>query len=190
MFVIYYPNENWLEQSKFLNCERYSPSSDNKQLADNFPQENDMREEILFADLNQNKYREESDPVVVVSATNYERLFHTTPPVGRMLRRQINDVEYIALSEPEFRKILILNNQNIEYRNIWDDVHFVVPDVQLQRGYYITRMKIVPLGKIKEVKLNVEDISNSQQPKTYSVQLEDKNIQLKATNQFIRWLGL
>ncbi|ASQ46155.1 murein L,D-transpeptidase catalytic domain family protein [Legionella clemsonensis] len=190
LFVIYYPNENWFEQSRFLNCDRYSSNSANKQIIDAFPIENDMRDEILFADLNHNKYREESDPVVVMSAVDYERVFQTTPPVGRMLRRQINNVEYIALSEPEFKKILVLSHQSMEYQSIWNEIHFVVPDVQLQRGYYITHMKLVPLGKIKDVKPNIEEIDNTQQIKSYSVQLDDRVVQLKATNQFIRWLGL
>ncbi|CEK10415.1 murein L,D-transpeptidase catalytic domain family protein [Legionella hackeliae] len=190
LFVIYYPNDNWFGQSKYLNCDRYSATVADQTIGDNFPVENDMRDDILFADMNKNKYREESDPIVVMTADNYERIFRMPPPVSRMLRRQIDNVEYIALSEPEFRNIMILNNQGVEHQNIWDNVTFVVPDVRMQRGYYITQMKIVPLGKIKDVKFDIDSVNHPQQTKIYSVQLEDKVIQLKSTNQFIRWLGL
>ncbi|WED44568.1 murein L,D-transpeptidase catalytic domain family protein [Legionella cardiaca] len=189
LFVIYYPNDNWFIKSKFLNCDKFSQQTDVKPDVEKAPAENDFREEILFADINKNSYREESDPIVVVTADNYERIFHTKPPVNRMLRRQINNVEYIALSEPEFRNITIRSSHGFD-RTTLDDILFIIPDVQLQRGYYITQMKIVPFGKIKDVKLN-SDSPNTTQTKSYTVEFETRpSINLKATNQFIRWLGL
>ncbi|KTC86452.1 murein L,D-transpeptidase catalytic domain family protein [Legionella brunensis] len=189
LFVIYYPNESWFAKSKFLNCHRFSPIQANVKQEEIIPAENDFREEILFADINNNHFREESDLVVVMTAENYERVFHTKPPVNRMLRRQINSVEYIALSEPELRSITIRGNHGLNDRTIWDEIYFVRPDVQLQRGYYITQMKIVPLGKIKDVKLS--DSPDNLQNKNYTVEFETRApVNLKATNQFIRWLGL
>lgn len=189
LFVIYYPNDNWFTNSKFLNCDRYSANHAGTSAEPAIPPENDFREEILFADLNKNSYHEESDPVVVMAADSYERLFHNKPPVNRMLRRQINNAEYIALSEPEFRDITNRTKHGLNDRAVWDEIFFVVPDVQMQRGYYLTQMKLVPLGKIKDVTLN-GDFPNTQ-AKTYSVEFESRPVvNLKATNQFIRWLGL
>ncbi|KTD22994.1 Uncharacterised protein [Legionella lansingensis] len=190
LFVIYYPSDNWFMKSKFLNCENFSSTQIPPVLeTDTNPPENEGREGILFADMNKNSHREEHEPIVVVTADSYERLFHTKAPLERMLRRQINNVEYIALSEAEFYNIMVRNNHNFNISEKWNEIYFVVPDVQLERGYYRTHMRIVPLGKIQEVKPNTGSSGNTEEG--YLIQFEARPvITLKSTSEFIRWLGL
>ncbi|KTC66612.1 hypothetical protein Lade_1270 [Legionella adelaidensis] len=178
LFIVYYPNEHWFASSKFLNCT--TPRNNIAKIED-LKKPEESRENILFADTNQNNKREESESIVVMDTDNYERTFQVHAPLERMLRRQINNREYIALSDQEFARIA--NTQlPLSYADPLSNIHFVIPEVKMHRGYYATEMKFVNLGTIKEVKP-----SNNQ----FTVELEpSKSITLKTTNHFIRWLGL
>ncbi|WP_053097834.1 hypothetical protein [Candidatus Coxiella mudrowiae] len=71
-----------------------------------------------------------------------------------MLRRQIENTKYIPLSE-EFNNLIKNNHQILdETTENLDKIYFVIPDVKMQRGYYATEMKIITLGKIKDLKLS------------------------------------
>jgi len=192
IFVIYYPSDTWFVKSKFLSCDKLAtPSSETKQLSSieppKFAIEN--RGEVLFAQVNAKKKGADSEPILVMTADNYEQTFHTKIPLERMLRRQINNIEYIALTSAEF-KTIINNNQNSVNETNKDNlnnVSFVIPVIKNIRGYYATEMQIINLGKIKDVSLN----SNGNDIKGYTVHFDENHtISLKPTNQFIRWLGL
>lgn len=192
LFVAYYPSDNWLLKSKFQTCDK--PALVNvaaHQQDTSPPNENKVsREDILFADINKNNRREENEPVVVMMADNYERAFHTKAPLERMLRRQINNAEYIALTNKEFNSMVshkdtLLNDDTTGFKA----VSFVIPVIKMEHGYYATEMQFVPLGKIKEVTLNSG--STTENPKAFTVDFEPKSgVSLKTTNGFIRWLGL
>ena len=190
IFVIYYPSDNWFVTSKFLNCEIVPPlqrvskqeSPMNTTIIDNAP-----REEILFADVNKNSNHEESEPIVVISADNYIRIFSKNAPLERMLRRQINNSEYIALSNTEFKQIITDNDTN----NVLNTIYFVIPVIKMVRGYYATEMHFVNLGKISKVLLNTSSSKQNEASKNHMVNFETRpSITLKQTNRFIRWLGL
>ena len=195
LFVIYYPNDNWFLKSKYLNCHHATTGQfafQQKEEINQQPQESE-REAIIFADLNGNNRHEENEPILVVTADNYVKLFHTQVPIERMLRRQINHVEYIALSKSEFNQLVTMNNKifNDENKNSLDAVYFVIPEVKMDRGYYLTQMKIINLGKVKEVKLNSNAIQKTQAIPSCTIYFETKSaINLRSTNHFIRWLGL
>ena len=157
--------------------------SDAKKALDN----GEQREEVLFADTTKGIKHADDNPIVVMSADNYERIFQIKAPLERMLRRQINNEEYIALSNAEFHRLAVNGMNGKEGLKA---VYFVVPVLIMIRGYYETQMKIVDLGTIKEVRFNA-DLSRNEPVKSYSVSFETKpSINLKATNRFIRWLGL
>lgn len=183
--VVYYPNENWFAQSKFLNCT--NPNTyplTTKPVEVKTPDEN--RENILFTDMNENNHREENESILVMDANNYERTFQIKAPLERMLRRQINNMEYIALSDNEFSLLLNTASTTTPEKTPLDTIYFVIPEVKMNRGYYATEMKIVNLGKIKEAKpVNYESKSE------FTVQLEpNRTVTVKTANHFIRWLGL
>ncbi|WP_298627237.1 murein L,D-transpeptidase catalytic domain family protein [uncultured Legionella sp.] len=191
LMVIYYPSDEWFGKSKFLTCDAVVASNTtNMHMAQpNLPPNDvDMRDPVLFVDSNRNDKREEEEPILVMSADNYERVFHTQAPLGRMLRRQINNVEYIALSSNEFTKLVAQND-----KESLSSIDFVIPVIIMVRGYYETQMKIVKMGKINDVRLNSNSSNNNNKDliKGYTLSTEVKPvIHLKATNRFIRWLGL
>lgn len=187
LLVAYYPNEAWFGKSKFLNCQKMN--LDNALLTV-IPTQNTEkpRENVLFAN-NTNKVKHADDnPIIAMSADNYERIFHSKAPLERMLRRQINNAEYIALSDTEFQNIVERSNaQDNEGLNA---VYFVVPVIKMIRGYYETQMQIVDMGRIKQVQPNTNLLSNGA-ASSYSVRFETKPaLQVTTTNRFIRWLGL
>lgn len=189
LLVAYYPSETWFVKSKFLNCNKAEVEKHNtlqKSPETKVSIANEPRDEVLF--VYKNIKRAEDNPIVTMSANNYERIFHNQAPLNRMLRRQINHEEYIALSTNEF---LNLANQPHEKENEGlNAVHFVVPVIKMIRGYYETQMEIVPLGKIKEVMWKV-DTDKNKAISSYSVHFESNpTVFLKGRNQFIRWLGL
>ncbi|WP_028389063.1 murein L,D-transpeptidase catalytic domain family protein [Legionella fairfieldensis] len=186
LFVVYYPNDNWFVKSKFLNCEKLSPAINITGLETETPSpvDNNVREEVLFANITQKNKTVE--PILVIAADAYERIFHTKAPLTRMLRRQINNVEYIALSNTELENIALGNNKE----NL-SSVYFVIPFIKRHYGHYATEMKIIDLGKIKNIRLIANSTEKISPAKNYIIDFEEKpSIQLKPTHQFIRWLGL
>lgn len=190
LFVVYYPSDNWFAKSKFLSCEQLATTPKIAKLEPDQPApiaEKEARENILFADMNKNNRREENEPIVVMTADDYERIFQTKVPLERMLRRQINNKEYIALSNVEFNNKVCMQTAS----NTVDAVSFVIPVVTMRRGYYATEMHFVPLGKIKEAKSDTDITQPNGQPHNYTILFEEKlPVSLRSTNQFIRWLGL
>lgn len=185
-FVAYYPSDNWFAKSKFLTCESLSQAQ-NQQTILNDPtallNDGDTREDIVFADINKNNRHDENEPIVVISADTYLALFQNTAPLERMLRRQINNMEYVALSNTEFNKLLSENTN--------PSVYFVIPVIKMQRGYYATQMNIVSIGKIKNIRINTDLSTSRESTSSYAVELLEKPaITLKTTHHFIRWLGL
>lgn len=179
LFVAYYPNDNWFGASKFLNCEKTSDSA--ILLSKDIKAEDEHRADVLLARVGNRKME---DPILTMPAPSYEHIFHTKAPLGRMLRRQINSVEYIALSTEELNQLSAQKNQEA-----FNSMNFVIPNIIMVRGYYETQMKIVSLGKIKDIKANTVAANNL--PTGYTVSFEEKpSVSLKPTNQFIRWVGL
>lgn len=167
LFVIYYPSDDWFSKSKFLNCDKFSLQQHHSEIKPEPPslvQESDLRDDVLYVDLNKNNKHEENEPIVAITADGYEKIFQTKAPVDRMLRRQINHLEYIALTNAEF--ITMSTNNEGAYKD--ENLYMITPEVKMVRGYYATEMKIKSASKIKEFNTSL----------------------LKSTKQFIRWLGL
>lgn len=185
LFVAYYPSQEWFFKSRFLNCDDFSPRENANARTIQTTAPDDERKDILFVDTNKNNIREENEPIVVMRADNYRRIFHATPPLTRMLRRQINHTEYIALSGAEFKSMdmnmdLVFNHEDKEGVEVID---FVIPEVKLLRGYYATEMKKVDLGKVKEIRFDALEAP--------SIHLDSgSQVNLKSSKRFIRWLGL
>ncbi|CEG58422.1 murein L,D-transpeptidase catalytic domain family protein [Legionella fallonii] len=189
LLVAYYPSDVWFEKSKFLNCDRSKTAAKPAILRSETPVSNsdEHREEVLFATSGGIKHADDN-PIVVMSADDYERIFHTKAPLDRMLRRQINHAEYIALSNNEFHNLAVHSSGN--NKEALNAINFVVPVLIMVRGYYETQMKIVDMGKIKDIRFNA-DSSKNQPVTSYSVSFDTKpTVNLRATNRFIRWLGL
>lgn len=181
LVVAYYPTSLWFKQSRFLNC--HTPFALSSSTSQELKPVLGAREPILFVDLNKNNKKEENEPIAVVSATQYSQFFAMPVPLTRMLRRQIKQEEYIALSAPELT-ILNASPGNL------NSIHFVVPEVKAQRGYYKTEMKIVPLGELKGVRADnpVPPLLDNQD---FTLEFMHKpQVKLKTTQWFIRWLGL
>lgn len=181
IIVIYYPDGKWLTKSKFiqLSPEQILSTQDSqlpkKVLLDN-------SEDVLFAQLQKKNKHHQTEAIMVTPATNYTLLFHKSVPLERMLRRQIEAQEYVALSKQEFDQMLI---QNQSQANIFDEVYFVVPEIKMVRGYYATEMNKLSLGKIMQV--NVQNEAHY----PYMITMDSQSsFPIKTTHQFIRWLGL
>jgi len=187
LFVVYYPGEKWIHHSKYLNCGRFSPRPNADDLMLTALQKpNQERAGILFVERNKNNKREESEPIVVMSADDYLITFHHKVPLKRMLRCQINKKEYIALSNHEF-EILAEDTHD----HAFDKVYFVVPNVKNIRGYNKTFMNVVDMGKIKNVIVHAPLLSEEQTQTSYTLTFDKRpSAHLKTTHRFIRWLGL
>ncbi|MGQ3890511.1 murein L,D-transpeptidase catalytic domain family protein [Legionella sp. CNM-4043-24] len=189
LMVVYYPSDAWFVKSKFLTCDiqppvRQATSPDIPTLPN--VQENELRDEILFADLNKNNRREENEPIAVMSADRYEQVFKTKAPLTRMLRRQIEQQEYIALSVNEFASL-----SREENKGNLNDVFFVIPLIVMSHGYYETKMHIVDMGKIQNISTNASTPDGKNSYRSYTVYFDKKApVKLTASNRFIRWLGL
>lgn len=188
LFVVYYPNNNWFSKSNFLNCDRnfLKQNINPFEKSINFSiSDDELHEGILFADKNNNSKHIDSDPVPVMTADDYQRIFNKNAPLSRMLRRQINNAEYIVLTDSDLKTISTSNN----IINL-NSIFFVVPEVKMSHGYYGTEFKFIPMGKIKEIKSNL-DVAGKNPAPSYTIYFEEKSpINLRFTSHFIRWIGL
>lgn len=190
LLVIYYPSDNWFAKSKFLNCTTSSEPKEGSEATLDIAATpaDDQRDAILFVGGYKGNKHAETKPVAVISADKYQKIFHTGAPLSRMLRRQINHEEYLALSAREMNYLV---NNNVTADSGINVINFVIPVLKVVRGgYYETQMQFVNLGKIKEIKMNnagsINDVGAS-----YTVYLEGKSpLNLTANKEFIRWVGL
>lgn len=184
LMVVYYPSDRWFSKSRFLQCgiAENAPSQPVATLPEHpAAVDNEPRGPIVFAALKPHAQWRESDPLLVLSADGYKSMMNQSPPVGRMLRRQMQHVEYVVLNPEEMA--LLTQPQNKKYQ---EQLRFVVPEiVQVRGGYYETLMKPVPLGVVK-------DITPDPTGKAlYLIQVGGHQpIEVRVMDQFIRWVGL
>ena len=126
--------------------------------------------------------RAEDKPILMIASSHYQNIFNTSPPLTRMIRRQVNNVEYIALNNLELQK-LVIANKNGNVTDGLDIIKFAVPELKMYNGNYITQMKMVSLGKI-------QNITWSNNLENYSISFTNQTLHANATGRFIRWLGL
>jgi hypothetical protein len=190
LLVVYYPSDAWFAKSKFLNCNKNSALSsgaDIHKISEAVSDEH--REAILFVGSGYKGTKQaETKPVVVISADIYERVFNTVAPLSRMLRRQINNAEYVALSTTELSYLIQKQKTDITKPDVGiNAIQFVIPVLKVVRGgYYETQMQVVNLGKIKDIRMNGIAHASS-----FTVDFEGKSsVNLNAHDEFIRWVGL
>lgn len=190
LFIAYYPDDNWFLKSRFLNCSKTRPLQNTVGLSVTKPAiVVNPRDNILFVDMKKNHKHVDTDPVLAMSAEYYMQTFHLPAPLERMLRRQIDNVEYIVLSDNEFRHLLTSNK--IDAKACLEHIHFVIPHLIKHGGYFATEMKILDLGKIQQITHIAPLPLLVKATNSYTVQFEKTPpITLKSTSDFIRWLGL
>lgn len=181
LFVVYYPGYKWQTKSNYLRCSNisYIENSAALRFISSKPAK-EARGEIYYIDKNNNQRREAHDPVLVMEVLNYEHYFKTQVPLKRMIRRQINKTEYVALNDLELQQLTPSHLKMLG---------FVVPKIKIVRGHYVgTYFKFVELGEIKSIRL-ISDPSEASS--VYSIAfINHKSLQLRSTKHFIRWLGL
>ena len=171
LLIIYYPDKTWFSRSKFLQqddsfANEALPMDDNAVALSPEPE----REEVLFANLNAWLPHKMDEAILVMPALVYQQQFKQAPPLTRMLRRQINGEEYIALTPREL-------SQNVAVT----DLHLVIPTLRMQRGYYLTEMKVTDLSGIQSIAWDGH----------YVLRFKNQTeVTLRPHKQFIRWLGL
>ena len=187
LLVAYYPSDAWFLNSKYLRCgqvggkiSRELGDSGVKPTIDNTEQ----REDIFFADIHHNNKRDDTQSILAMSAERYAQIFRMPAPLTRMLRRQVDNIESIALSDKERAQIM-----NHPESDVLHSLYFVKPVLKMVRGYYVTEMHRVDLGPIINVTLNTPEKNAS--IKRYMLHFEHAPaVALTPTHQFIRWLGL
>lgn len=178
LLIAYYPSDEWLHKSKFLkntNTEVVKQQEKLTPLID----PTDQREDVLFAHVSKHYNSEENEAIIIMPAEQYAILFNTKPPLKRMIRRQIEKREYIALSDGELQQIL----NNPTNQDSLHAMYFAIPTIKMLK----TEMKILNFGPIKAIKAN----STTDKNNTYTVYFENKPaLSLRSTDRFVRWLGL
>lgn len=177
LMVMYYPNEDWFTKSKFLNCQALlSPANKTSSPVKDMVRDTESRENVLLVD---NHASTENALIMVMTADAYMQRFHQPAPLSRMLRRQIDNMEYIALSDRELEQMI---QQPQEGSIGWGALSFARPEVKMRRGYYETEMHKINLGTLDHA---------TREGQRYKLSFTSRPcLFLKTTNGFIRWLGL
>jgi hypothetical protein len=180
LIIAYYPSDKWFSHSPYLNCQNFTPiPSENIVVRDVEPPKktSDFHEDVLFVNTSTKTFGGETAPILAMPATYYRVSFNKIPPLSRMLRRQMNQEEYIALSKEEF-SLLSKKQNELDFSKIY----FVVPTIKINRGYAQTVMKEANYGPVTQLHAEgsyywIETAKNS-------------HLSLQTNHQFIRWLGL
>ena len=184
LLVIYYPSQTWLSTSKYLTCDPtwmvnktriVPPLSKNEGI--------EIRDDILYGDINKKNNLDANVPVLTMSAENYRRIFKSPPPLSRMLRKQINHHEYIALTLKELTQLDTNNDKLINAKDKYGIgvIEFFLPQMVKAGGHYRTEFKSSNHGTAMEINLSGAD------PILITSQ---SRIAFKSTDTFIRWIGL
>ena len=174
LFVAYYPNDRWLQKSRYLTCEKGLAEQVPISQIPDLQEATDAREAILFLDKNKNGGWTENEPVLVISANNYQSVFQSPAPLRRMLRRQIEGDEYIALTALELKALKSFAALHPNEKEL-ASVYFVIPVIKESRGYYETHMQKIGGESALGTRLQVDGTGE---------------IPIHSTRQFSRWLGL
>lgn len=186
LLVVYYPSMEWFEKSRFLQRDSdelltfIAPSFNTSII------EIEKREEVLLAQMSKKPKSAETEAVLAMPVNRYTTVFQNKAPLERMLRRQIDNEEYIALSKTEFDQLLSLYPQN---NQTFQDICLILPEIKMVRGYYATEMRKINFGSITEVQTNPPHIPTTES--SYTLYFSNHSaLSLRPTNRFIRWLGL
>lgn len=187
LFVIYYPSPDWFEKSRFLKREADDALRKlTAQPQNTLATDPDKREDVLLAQILKKQKYQETEAILAMPADRYTSLFSCKVPLERMIRRQIEEKEYIALSKREFDQLLNTYPRNSE---VFQDLCFVLPEIKMVRGYYATEMHKLNFGTITDVDLH--NPVPKREGSDYIVHFaKHPDIALKTTHRFIRWLGL
>lgn len=186
LLVVYYPSDKWLKQSTLLNCNGNDTLVKMIERMITLPKSPTVVERgpVLYVDHNNNKKRDAHDPVVVMSAENYQRIFDQRPPLTRMLRRQYQQTEYIVLTPAELRVLdsnadLVIDEHDQEGVKVLD---LVVAKVKKLREFWATEFH-------REAKYGLPTSIRLMEP-TPEITTAKTTSKLNTTDKFIRWLGL
>lgn len=188
LFIVYYPSIEWFAKSRFL---QFDTNDLLVITADYYPinslaADSEKREDILLAQVQKKQKNQETETILAIPADKYALLFQTKVPLERMLRRQIEDQEYVALSKTEFDHLLSIYPQN---NASFQDIYFIMPEIKMTRGYYATEMHKMNFGAITAVQPSNPLIPADSS--YYTVQFANHAaVSLKTSHRFIRWLGL
>ncbi len=181
--VMYYPSERWLQESRFLNCNKPKIKT-TKQISESLEPidvSKATRDSVLFAPLGKEK------AIMIINSQEYSEAFNKNPPLDRMLRRRIGQAEYIALSTKELEELISTSNKQ-EYLH---KLQFAIPVIRNHRGYYQTYMEFATIDKVDNVNIYDSNQNNINSQSKFTVKfISGKSMRLSASSDFIRWLGL
>ena len=194
LLIVYYPNTKWFVESKYLNCKpvrsRFATIKHKVRKGKNLIKK---IKEILFADKNKNDQLDGDEPLVVISADSYQRIFKTKAPLKRMLRSQVDNVEYIALNHADFENMDTNKDSAITASDDHglNEIYFVKASGTIKGAMISTKAEKVSLGKLKGIMLNTNDPKERKNIKKHHAHFHDGDeVELKTTKQFIPWVGL
>ena len=186
LFVVYYPSSIWIKRSKFLAGMQHPTQPHQASFLEPI-HISELRDDILLAQLvEKNKYHE-SEAILVLPTNRYATLFQKPYPLNRMLRRQIDNQEYIALSKEECNQLIERATLLTNSTTMYEDIALVVPEIVMSHGYYATEMRKIKVGAIKNIRHDLHTTAND----IYTIDLDNQsNLRIKTSHKFIRWLGL
>lgn len=174
LLIAYYPSDQWFLKSKYLNCYTYSLRPSKHVLIRNVEKPKhfqEFRNAVFFATNIKAPFKTENTPLLAIKACDYKNLFGKSPPLNRMIRRPIQNEEYIAIDHEELL--------GIHHQRQYGLLKFVVPKTISFNGHAKTMIQIIDTGVIHNYQPHIHLLSSSR-----------FQIQLRPNNQFIRWIGL
>ncbi len=112
--------------------------------------------QFLYADMDNTKKRDATDPLLIMAADDYRKIFGEVP-LERMLRTQINNKEYIVLDQEDLDHMDKNKTSLIDNRDGYSfyKIYFAQVSGTIKGSYIVTTAKMMNFGKLKEILLDV-----------------------------------
>lgn len=178
-----------------------------------FATDSNMEQEILlpepihflYADMDETGKRDPEDPLIVMRAEDYKKIFGYIP-LERMLRTQIGQQEYIVLDQEDLEK-MDTNKDNIidgkSDNGALYKIYFAQVSGTIKDAYIATKANLVNFGKLKEILLNVPPHGHAKaMHEAHDIETEvdeaefnnHKDVEIKSatkkTDKDMPWMGL
>lgn len=160
---------------------------------------------FLYADMEETGKRDPADPLIVMRADDYKKIFGFIP-LERMLRSQIAQHEYIVLDQEDLEK-MDTNKDNVidnkSNNSVLYKIYFAQVSGTIKDSYIATKANLVNFGKLKEILLNVPPHGHAKaMHEAHDIETEvdeaefnnHKDVEIKSatkkTDKDMPWMGL
>lgn len=148
---------------------------------------------FMYADIDDDNMLDHDEPLVIMEASDYMKLFKSKAPLERMLRGQIKNTEFIVLNNNDMMKLDINQDSAItaaDGKSLYK-IYFAKVSGTIKDALIATKTEMVDIGKLKAIMLHTNPKQDREKYKEHEAHLQDGDeIRIRSTKEEMPWMGL